>query len=484
LSKSKFFVIASGCFTGGILFGSVFSARVEILYGTMAVLAVVAAAAGKHVRLAALFLLFFGLGVCRMNWAMQQNSYRQVFDTEQSRDGIITVDPDVREDKQQLAFRPDGFRQDVLLQTGNDRHYFYGDRIWVRGKLLEAKNFNDFDYQGFLARQNVYAVMRRPKIVVLQPRQGSWLTTKLLEIKYAYIHRVNLLIGEPRSTLLLGILIGARRALPQIIQDQFAITGTSHIIAISGYNISILVSALEFLAYLIGRRASFVCSLLLIFAFVIISGASASVIRAAVMGGLLLVSFNIGRLYSALPAVCAASVVMLAVNPRILYWDLSFQLSFAATLGIMYLVPLFDRLAVRVPEFFGVKSILITTLAAVAATQPLMAAQFGQISLIAPMANIFSLPLIPATMLFGFLAWLPWIGMGFAFIANILLKYLLLVIGGFSRVPHAAIQAKISRPIMVLWYAGIIAAYLGITSYLDYRDRRADAMLARRPKIW
>jgi competence protein ComEC len=261
--------------------------------------------------------------------------------------------------------------------------------------------------------------------------------------------------------LLLGILIGARKTLPQNITDNFTIDGLSHVVAVSGYNISIIVGSLAgLLAKLFGRKASFWLSLLVVVGFVIIAGASASVIRAALMGALLLLSLNIGRLYAITPAIMFAAFLMIAINPRILYWDAGFQLSFLATLGIVYFVPVLDRLTVAWPDFWKLKEILFTTLAAIVATLPLILFTFGRLSVVAPLANILILPFIPATMLFGFLTFLPFVGPGFGIIADWLLIYILKVTDWLARLPYASFQIQISWQIFLMLMAAVILFYL------------------------
>ena len=125
----------------------------------------------------------------------------------------------------------------------------------------------------------------------------------MFKIKAALIKRLAQVYAEPQNSLLLGILIGAKKSLPANITENFNITGTSHIIAVSGFNITIMITALAVMSRFLGRRFSFWFTSAVIIAFVLITGASASVIRAAVMGFLLLLSFNIGRQYSVAPAL-------------------------------------------------------------------------------------------------------------------------------------------------------------------------------------
>jgi competence protein ComEC len=205
----------------------------------------------------------------------------------------------------------------------------------------------------------------------------------------------------------LGILIGARKTLPLEIVNNFTATGVSHIVAVSGYNISIIILALEKMSWWIGRKPAFWTSLIIIIMFVIMTGASSSVIRAAVMGSLVLFSFASGRLYSITPSLFFAVIIMLLFNPKILFWDIGFQLSFLATCGIIYILPMLEQLTEKFGELFNLKSYFLTTCSAIIATTPLILFNFEKFSIVAPLVNVLVLPVVPPVMLFGFLSLVP-----------------------------------------------------------------------------
>ncbi len=467
MNKSKIFVGLCIAFAIGILVASKVNISQPWLFGSMAVFVLVFVLSfpqkqfNKNIfALTALFLFILCLGTMRFQVAEKPNQYESLFNTKQEWEGKITSDIDVRTDHQQFSFRPKNFKQDLLVVTTKGTQYFYGDQVLVKGKIVQPKNFNEFDYEGFLQMQNVYAITRYPKAIILKNNQGNPLVYQLLRVKYAFIKKVQSVLAEPQGSLLLGILIGAKKSLPKNVLDNFTNTGTSHIIAISGYNISVIVTALALLAKYLGRKFSFWLSLLLILGFVVIAGASASVIRAAIMGGMLLLSFNIGRPYSVTPALSLAAAAMLLLNPKILYWDVGFQLSFLATMGIVYFMPVLEQLTEHWPNPVKLKSILLTTLSAIAATLPLILLQFGNLSLVAPLVNILILPIVPLTMLLGFLIIVPGVSAGFGFLANFLLIYVLKVTEFFAKLPYAALPVNISVWVAILLYLFIILVYL------------------------
>src|SRR6202035_58648 len=136
------------------------------------------------------------------------------------------------------------------------------------------------------------------------------------------------------------------------------------------------------------------------------------------------------------PSLFFAGLVMLVLNPKILFWDVGFQLSFAATAGIIYFMPVFNRLCEKLPQDLGAKTLILTTLSAIIATLPL--------SFSAPLVNLLILPFLPATMLFGFLAVLPFLGPGFALPANWLLLYILKITQTFANLPYSYLSLQIS----------------------------------------
>ena len=411
-----------------------------------------------YVRYITLCLIFLCMGIWRIQDVQQvQSEFTQVFNEKIDAEGGIVQEPDVRTDKQLLTVRLDEYGQNVLITLTKTNPYFYGDRVWVRGKLVEPKSFDDFDYRGYLERFKVYGLMRYPKVITLKPHQGNALREAILRVKSVAIARINAVLEEPYASLLLGILIGAKKTLSQDILDAFNNTGTSHIVAVSGFNISIIVGALGYVARIFGRRASMWLSVVLILVFVIMAGASASVIRAACMGILLLMSFNIGRLYAITPSLVGAAVLMLLINPRILFWDGSFQLSFIATAGIVYGVPILQRLFAKVPADWGIKDMLLVTLAANFATLPIILLMFSRLSIVSPLVNILVLPLVPMTMLLGALILVPVVGAGFSLVTSWLLWLMLKIVQSFNELSFASVSWDIT--IQTFW-----ALWLGLLS--------------------
>jgi competence protein ComEC len=463
MSKSKIFIGISISFAVGILLAAVFQLGLPWLFAAMGIAAAVFAMAvwSTHSRpaLAALFVFCAALGCMRASLASHPNEFAASFGEKPTLEGIITEDPDVRTDKQLITFLPNGHNQSLLLTLPLSQEFFYGDRVVVTGKLSEPKAFDDFDYPKYLERFNIYGLISYPKVLILQNHKASALKENLLHLKHWFILRLGAVLPPTESNLLAGILIGARKGLPTAVTDDFNATGLSHIVAISGYNITIIIILISSLVGFLGRRASFYFGLIVLIGFVILTGASASVVRAAVMGFMLLLAGNLGRQYSILPALFCAALIMLLINPKILYWDIGFQLSFAATLGIILFVPLLQKITAGWPKLWKIKEILITTMCAIISTLPLMLLHFGTLSLVAPLANILVLPLVPEVMLLGSLAALPLAGPGFALISLWFLRYILFVVNWLASWPFSNLALKISWPAFICLIALLFFIY-------------------------
>jgi competence protein ComEC len=237
------------------------------------------------------------------------------------------------------------------------------------------------------------------------------------------------LLPEPESSFLLGLLIGERQGIPDNLAEAFRRTGTSHILAVSGYNVSRLVDIffILFACAAVRRRRAAGLVAVAILGFVAVVGGGASVVRAAVMGCTSLLAAGLGRRYSGLGALLAAAAVMLAANPLILRHDIGFQLSFAAVWGMHALGQPLTRRLVFVPEAFGLRQTMGETLAATLMTTPVVLQAFGRLPLIGPLVNLLVLPLVPWAMFAGGLAVLlgsfhAAAGLPLAFLAGLTLR--------------------------------------------------------------
>ena len=309
---------------------------------------------------------------------------------------------------------------DRILVTANGFPKFnYGDAMSAEGALKKPENLTDFDYVAYLKKEGIRTTMFYPKILNGKEYYDSLIYHNMVNLEKAKINlyrkifllknkfegAVDRSVSEPNASFINGILLGSRQNIPGDLKEAFNATGTTHILAISGYNIMIISWAvLSGLIYFFRRRMAFWLSVVVIVLFTILTGASASVVRASVMGLLLLFANGYGRLYNPKNSIILAGAAMVWLNPFALVFDIGFQLSFAAVLGLMYLYPYIDSKLNRVPKLGTLKEIILMTLSAQIAVAPLLVYYFGNLSLVSLPTNVLILPFIPAAMFMGFIS--------------------------------------------------------------------------------
>jgi len=248
------------------------------------------------------------------------------------------------------------------------------------------------------------------------------------------------------------------------VQDDFSKTGLTHIVAVSGYNVTIVAEYLMLLGIFLGlwRKQAFYFALAGIFLFVVLTGASASVVRAGVMGGLILWAMKNGRLANAQNSIIFSAIVMLLFNPLLLRWDVGFQLSFLATLGIVYFYPVIEKYSIKKQGVSFFSEILFLTLSAQIFVLPIIMNDFQKLSIISPLANLLVLPIVPVTMLLGFvmiiLAFVfPPLATIFSWLTFLPLKYETTIIEWMANLKFASVEIlNFSWVFVAGWYIILI----------------------------
>ena len=223
-----------------------------------------------------------------------------------------------------------------------------------------------------------------------------------VQIKNVFTQGLYNSLPDESAAFVSGILIGSRSALPSTHTNLLTVLGLSHIVAVSGYNLTILIGFLNRRISKNWRWGGLVASLWIILGFVIISGASASILRAGIMSAIFLIANHYGRRLNLVVCLCLAGTVMVMAQPQSLLSDLGWQLSFLSLLGITILAPRISRLLPSKPKI--INDILSVTLAAQISTAGFVVYKFGQLSVLAPLSNLMVIPLMPILMLLGVLA--------------------------------------------------------------------------------
>ncbi len=314
-------------------------------------------------------------------------------------------------------------RLTVSMMT--DQGLCYGDRVEVSGELAPLPESLGESYRQYLVRKGISSYMAYPRVHWLESNAGSSLLTALYQLRESGVRTLNAILPQPESSLLAGILLGEDGNIPDPVQEAFRETGTAHLIAISGSNIAILIGLFIMLfRRWLPRPWAVLLASAAIFLYTLLVGAQASVVRAAVMGGMGLVGAELlGRRQAGVNSLALTAALMALFDPLVL-WDLGFQLSFAATLGMILLggplqLKFTAWLARRLPSERAqqiarpVGEYFLLTLAAQLATLPVILGSFGNISLSTVLANPLVLPVQPLVMILGGISllagwiWLP-----------------------------------------------------------------------------
>lgn len=390
--------------------------------------------------------------------------------------------------------------------------YKFKDCFYFSGILEKPEPFSGFQYQNYLSRYNIYALLQSPKFTYLDQKKSFNLclfhyfgSIKFLSIDFNwsnlakdtqfvsfYCHKflnkdflnelwltfmeailsfknfVSLLINqsflEPQASFLLGLLLGSRKGIPLELMDSFGVNGLTHIIAISGYNITLLIVLIGRIFSFLSFRLRFVLSVIAIFVFVLLVGASAAVVRAAIMGVIALITLQVGSSYLVLFSIILAGSIMAFINPQILTYDVGFQLSFLATLGLVLLVPLIEPYFKFFPQKFAIRESIVLTFAAQIFALPIIVANFGTLSLISPLSNLLVLPFLPLIMLFGFLAILFYpfkiVSLSLAFVTDFLLNCLVEMVNFLAKFPYAQVFWDYSPWHVYLLYYFLLLIFL------------------------
>ena len=420
-----------------------------------------------------LLALCFVLGSARFSYEElrgEKFAANDLYDTHVVLRGVVVEEPDIREKNTRLVIDTKEAGR-VLLFMQRYPSFSYGDEIEVAGIAKKPEQFSDFDYVAYLAKDRIFTVIYYPDMQLLSSGHGDIVRRSLFFAKRRFEENIRRVFREPHAAFLEGLLLGSRSRIPEQLLEAFHSTGVMHIIALSGFNITII--AASFTRFLrtctLGPQWSFWVSLIVIVLFTIMTGGSPSVVRASCMGILVLLSKKEGRIYQGANALVFAGALMIFQNPLILRFDVAFQLSFLATFGILFISPRFEAYCMRIPDVFGLRFILASTLAAQVMTLPLLVFYFGELSLISPLVNVLILPLIPSIMFAGFSTGIiAFVSTHIAFITgygtNVLIHVELGIIDMFSKFPAAMLHIHHVPIILVYaWYGGVLLWVLSLS---------------------
>ncbi|MBI5401045.1 MAG: ComEC/Rec2 family competence protein [Candidatus Yonathbacteria bacterium] len=417
-----------------------------------------------------LVLLGCALGIFHVN-VSQTKQQTHAFDSLIGKvariEGAVSDEPDVREAYTNIILETPSAK--ILARVPVYPELHYGDKVALVGKITSPKNFAEkdgakvFDYQSYLAKDDIFYQMYFPSVSLIARDKGNIVYEKLFALKAWLMGNITRTIPEPEASLAGGITLGTKQSLGGDLLQKFRETGVAHIVVLSGYNIAVVAGIISRLVMFMPFTIRLATSALGVILFAMMVGGGATVVRATIMALVVILARALGREGDALRALVLAGGLMVLANPMILLYDVSFQLSFSATLALVTLVPAIEKFFTWVTHR-TLREIMVTTFATQIFVLPLILYHMGSVSLIGLVANLFILPVVPLAMfmtaLVAVLAVVPLVSRVFAVGAYLIIAYIVLAVEFFSRVPFASFK-NISFPLWLL-----ILAYTAIGFFI------------------
>jgi len=462
MGKSRFVIATLASFIVGIFLGDLLKVDLWWLVGSALgiILALVIFWREIYWRLGLfIFLgLIIGLGYFSF-WDNREKTIELPYGEELTIEGQIIGHPDFSGNLAQYIIRYNA-KDNIKIQLTGNRYpeYHYGDVLKFKGIIKRPSDY--LFHRGILGQVSSEEPLE--KII----GSGNIAIKLIYKIRDQFEDSLNRSLAEPYASFAAGLVLGSKRNIPDSLMSDLNRTGTTHIIAVSGYNVTIIIVYIAILLGIFSRRVSFYGSILTILIFVIMTGAVASVVRAGILAGLVAFGRYESRRINMTILLLLVAAIMLFFNPYAIKYDVGFELSFLAFAGLVYLSPIISKLKVTqfIPE--KLRNILAETLGAQIMVLPILVFYFGRASITSPIVNILILWMIPAAMGMIFMvgiAGLIWINLGqiLGYIGWLLLKYVVVVVESFSKIPWSSWQIKTDS----WWWISIFYFVIGLLIY-------------------
>jgi competence protein ComEC len=400
----------------------------------------------KVILLLVISLFSFGLGILRFDikdFHQADTNIESQVGSKVSLAGIVVSEPEIREKNMRFVVLIPNVNEKVLASTNLYSDIKYGDKINFSGKLEKPGVIESdpsvgsgqsagrpFDYGAYLSKDDIYYTMGFAQIDLISRNNGNPIISFLLKVKESFVNKMKNVFQEPQASLLAGLLVSGKQALPVSVLDEFKRAGVVHIVVLSGYNIMVVAEFFRRILGFLSLRIASSVSILGIVLFVLMTGATATVVRAAIMALIAVSGKMFGRGYSVHRALLVAGFLMLIQNPKILIFDPSFQLSMLATIAMIYVSPIVERYLTRVSDKWGMKQILSATISTQIFVLPFLLYSMGNISIVSLFSNILILAFVPYTMLVGFIATIlayinTILALPFTYVSHLMLSWIL-----------------------------------------------------------
>ncbi len=397
--------------------------------------------------------------------------------------GVIADDLDRRDTSLRATVRVqkiNGFelpsaKGKIIAVLPRDTDLSYGDHVTLRGTLALPQAFETdtghiFDYPAYLSVRHISALMKFATLDSSEPG-GFSVNGSLFFIKHTFERALEKVFVEPQGALAEGILLGERRGIPESLNHAFVVSGLVHVVVLSGYNISIVAEWVMRLFSLLPKTIGFSGGAIVIVLFALMTGGSATAVRACIMALIAILARTMGRPADALRALLFAAVAMVLWNPLSLLYDPSFILSVLATFGLITISPSVEKKLGWFTEKFGIRSIAASTISVQIFVLPALLYFTGVLSFVSLPANILALPVVPAAMLTGFLGGMlalvhPILGFLPALVSDILLRFMILVAQVATALPFSSATIPQFSP----WI--VAACYIPLTTLAIWLYRK------------
>lgn len=418
-----------------------------------------------------LTLTLFGFGVLRgTEYAQKYAAYKRLEDQKVVLVGVAASDA-VYGQRSQLTFTlrdTQSVTPEQAELVGTQEVSGFGEPMVYKGQIVKVSG------KLRLSRGNNSARLSYAQIEILGGRSSL-----VDDIRRNFAAGIQSSLPEPAASFGMGILVGQRNTLPEDVTEHLKAVGLTHIIAVSGYNLTVIMRAAQ---TLFGKRSKYqfmVFSIVLISLFLLIAGGSPSIVRASVVCGLGLAAWYYGRNVSPMVLLLLSGAITAWMNPLYVWGNVSWYLSFLAFFGVLIVAPVVVKRFFSKKEPGLIKMIVIESLCAEAATLPYVLWVFGQFSLVGILGNTLVVAFIPLAMLLTLFAglaglFIPFVAGWFAWPASILLTYMLDIAQVLSKTPHGFMDGiTFPTSLMVFSYA-ILCAVLCL---MHYKSRQNYAII-------